>query len=176
MCAGDLRRRAAWLAAISLMFFGIAVHADALPHPNPATGRYEGDVPRDPRSDIDLKVDKGFHQGPADGSFGANFTVICSDGKERRGGSYVPIGFPTGGRRFAGREVRHEGNGDMSVSKVRGRIKASGMAKGWLSNVVDRSDPPDPGFPDLPDCATDGKLKWRAKFDHPLLRPPDPFE
>jgi hypothetical protein len=126
--------------------------------------RYAGSVASQTRSEVDIKVRKKVKPGPDRNKwilFEAIFVQSCEDGSKDLTGGSAKLRFNTA-RRFRGTNTEVDDESNVQEFRLQGKILGDGKARGRLWNRLDRRDPPSPGFPDLPDCATDGWLSWHA--------------
>jgi hypothetical protein len=127
----------------------------------PRRTRYEGTVVGDRRSEVILRVSRKEGRLPRF-YMEANFMVQCDDGSRERGAGFIDSPeqyFRTVSRFHSTQSDVDLDYGVESDFEVKGRVLRSGRVRGWLSDVEKGLDPPGT----RPNCATDGRLRWRAE-------------
>jgi hypothetical protein len=123
---------------------------------------YTGEAPADPGAQVQLEVRKrGGENYRADFHI-QDLTMTCSDGTTQRTQLGPEIRFTRKHTFYFLEEDEAPNSGDLFTLEVKGRILDGDRARGYIAYDEDRQDPPASGFPDLPDCSSNGKVRWRA--------------
>jgi hypothetical protein len=149
------------LAVSALATFTLILSA-AFAQIEPYKATFVGEVRGDPKSDVFAKVRAKPRKRPRI-YLESDFRESCVDGMTVRASGVVE------GRFFSGEQFHIIDRGtDLDTGhyhefEIEGRLIDGEVLRGKLRNIDDYYDPP--GEEGSPECATQGRLRWRAELD-----------